>query len=240
LGLSWQLSVRNRPARIILVRHAQSMGNADPAIYTHTADNKVAITEIGEQQAEAAGRRLATALAGQRVRFLVSPYKRSRQTLERMLPFFDPAQIAAIDEDPRIREQDWGNLQCLEAMEEIRSARREFGSFFFRFPQGESGGDVYDRASLVLESLYRRWSRERDADALVIVSHGRFCRLFLMRYFRWSVAEFHGLWNLENCGTAVLEKDPQTGRYELETLLPGRSENPRPSWGAIAVEDVPG
>ena len=39
------------PRRIILVRHAQSEGNADPAVYASVPDSKLKITEFGKTQA---------------------------------------------------------------------------------------------------------------------------------------------------------------------------------------------
>ena len=42
--------------------------------------------------------------------------------------------------------------------------RRQFGSFYYRFPLGgESGADVYDRVSNFMESLYRHWSEHPQA-----------------------------------------------------------------------------
>ena len=40
-------------------------------------------------------------------------------------------------------------------MRQYRSERVRFSRFFYRFPNGESGADVYDRVSTWLESLYR-------------------------------------------------------------------------------------
>ena len=50
-------------------------------------------------------------------------------------------------EDPRIAEQQFGNLQDLEEMRESKRARDAFGKFFFRFPYGESALDVYSRVT---------------------------------------------------------------------------------------------
>ena len=40
-------------------------------------------------------------------------------------------------EDPRLREQEWGNFQDPKQMKEIRKQRRETGAFYYRFPTGE-------------------------------------------------------------------------------------------------------
>lgn len=40
-------------------------------------------------------------------------------------------------EDPRIREQEWGNFQEPSQMDAIMVERRKIGAFFYRFPTGE-------------------------------------------------------------------------------------------------------
>lgn len=43
------------------------------------------------------------------------------------------------------RLQDFGNFQDMEGKEREKTERLRFGRFFYRFPNGESGADVYDR-----------------------------------------------------------------------------------------------
>ena len=52
-----------------------------------------------------------------------------------------------------------------------------------------SGADVYDRVSTFLETLYRDMEKGGCGENAIIVSHGLFCRLFLMRYYHWKVLE---------------------------------------------------
>ena len=68
---------------------------------------------------------------------------------------FPSQQISAVFEDPRLREQEWGNYQDPLKMPHIMQQRREVGSFYFRFPNGESGADVFDRASTFIGTLVR-------------------------------------------------------------------------------------
>ena len=51
-----------------------------------------------------------------------------------------------------------------------------------------SGADVYDRVSTFLETLYRDMEKGGCGQNAIIVSHGLFCRLFLARYYHWSVS----------------------------------------------------
>jgi broad specificity phosphatase PhoE len=55
-------------------------------------------------------------------------------------------QIAGVREEPRMREQDFGNLQD-DRMPVTKKLRNAYGRFFFRFPDGESAADVYDRVT---------------------------------------------------------------------------------------------
>ena len=47
-----------KPVRIILIRRAESEGNADKGAYGRTPDYALALSAQGKQQAEAAGHRL--------------------------------------------------------------------------------------------------------------------------------------------------------------------------------------
>jgi len=40
-------------------------------------------------------------------------------------------------EDPRLREQEWGNFQDPSNMDVIMAERRKIGAFYYRFPTGE-------------------------------------------------------------------------------------------------------
>lgn len=43
--------MQRQPKRIVLIRHAESIGNVDSSVYAHIPDNKLHITERGKQQA---------------------------------------------------------------------------------------------------------------------------------------------------------------------------------------------
>ena len=67
--------------------------------------------------------------------------------------------------------------------------RRKFGSFYYRFPNGESGADVYDRVDSFWASLVREFSYHHCLENFVLISHGITIRLLLMRYFKWTIEE---------------------------------------------------
>ena len=96
-----------------------------------------------------------------------------------------------------------------------KAYRDAYGHFFYRFAQGESGADVYDRAGAFLESLWRSFERPDHPPNVLIVTHGLTMRLFCMRWLHWSVAEFESLSNPGNAETRTLELR-QDGRYHLD------------------------
>ena len=61
--------------------------------------------------------------------------------------------------------------------------------------------------------------RSLRESTVLIISHGFFMRLFLMRFYRWSVEKFHTLENFDNCGYCILERDDQSGQFVLKTAL---------------------
>ena len=196
------------PPRLLLVRHAESLGNTDPTEYARTPDWRIGITAKGVEQADDAGKRIATLLQGEPVAMYVSPYKRTKLTATGIRQHLN---VVGEREDPRLREQDVGNFQDPARMKELWSERATFGRFFYRFPHGENGADVCDRASSFLDSLFR----ERAADLeqsegtnIVIVSHGLFLRLFVMRWFHLTVENFHEMVNPPNCGIVEFVRIP--------------------------------
>src|SRR5436305_888353 len=82
----------------------------------------------------AAGPRIKELVGGARPSVYVSPYRRTLHTLA--LLGLDPAWTV---QEPRLREQDWGNLQDADRQRRHREERDFFGHFFYRLPNGESG-----------------------------------------------------------------------------------------------------
>lgn len=60
------------------------------------------------------------------------------------------------------QQQQFGNFQNHEEMRKAKKDRGQFGRFYYRFPQGESGLDVYTRVSPVGLSA---WLCDADSQA---------------------------------------------------------------------------
>ncbi|GAA1261777.1 histidine phosphatase family protein [Saccharothrix xinjiangensis] len=187
--------------RIILLRHGQSLGNVDELAYCRIPDHSLPLTEVGERQAREAGPRVKRLLDGERVAVYVSPYVRTRSTL-RHLDLGGQAERTVAE--PRLREQDWGNLQDPVQQEVLKHQRHAFGHFFFRLPNGESGADVDDRLAAFLTDLEARMREPGHPATALVVSHGLTIRLLCRRLFGWSIELFESLSNLDTCEDRVL------------------------------------
>ncbi|OQV09397.1 hypothetical protein CLAIMM_13522 [Cladophialophora immunda] len=196
-----------KPRLIIIIRHAQSEGNRDKAIHQTTPDHRVGLTEEGHRQALEAGEKLRALLrTDDTLHFFISPYRRTRETTEGILkslcsndPVPSPFQRHHIKvyEEPRLREQDFGNFQPdTEEVERLWRERAQYGHFFYRIPNGESGADVYDRVSSFNGSLWRRFSEDTMASVAILVTHGLCSRVFLMAWYHYSVEFFEDLRNI--------------------------------------------
>jgi broad specificity phosphatase PhoE len=207
------------------------------------------------------------------IHFIVSPYCRTVETFHGIMSaWIDPAaegpvtsaasrpeedrlqdwyaNLAAMGlvwhEDPRLREQDFGNFQDPNVIKQAKKDRHRFGAFYYRFPHGESASDVrckffvdscaavsshpgsrtssiihiqvFDRVSTFLDSLWRSFD-VNDCKNYVLVTHGISIRVILTRYFRYTIDQFHLMANPRNCEIVTLRHD---GRGKL--VLSGRYE----------------
>jgi len=209
-----------KPNRIILIRHAESQGNIDKNHYKDIPDYALNLTARGIEQAQQAGKAIKHILADESLCVYLSPYFRTRQTFQYIKEGLEINVIKSI-EDPRIREQDWGHLRHPDANEEIVRARDSFSSFYYRIPDGESGADVFDRVSTFMETLYRDFNKNDYPQNALIITHGLTLRLFLMRWYHWTVEEFENLRNPHNCQIVVMQKSANN-RYKLITKLEKR------------------
>jgi broad specificity phosphatase PhoE len=174
-----------KPKRIILVRHGESQGNADPNHYETVPDYALHLTESGTQQALAAGKHISDLIGTESVRAYASPWYRTRQTCQEIVTVLGERVVRMV-EDPRIREQEWGHLRAVDDMQALVKERIAFSPFYYRLPDGESGADVYDRVSTFLETIHRDFAKPDFPDNALIVTHGMTLRVFLMRWFHWS------------------------------------------------------
>lgn len=140
-------------------------------IHQTVPDHRVKLTPEGWSQAHDAGRRLRSLLRpDDTLQFFTSPYRRTRETTEGILETLTSDETSPspfrrnnikVYEEPRLREQDFGNFQpCSAEMERMWQERADYGHFFYRIPNGESAADAYDRVSGFNESLWRQFGED--------------------------------------------------------------------------------
>ena len=232
---------RGLPRHILLLRHGQSLGNVDQNLFTIMPDWKIPLSEKGKAQAREAGHRIQAIARDSPLVVYVSPYLRTKQTLQEVQSVLKNP-ILFIREEPRLREQDFGNFQDAKTVRAAKLERPQFGRFFYRFPNGESGADVFDRVSAFcgtfrqdMEQIAYSRSSSNAQDAAseienstaLFISHGITARLFLMRWLHWSVDEFEQTLNPPNCGLLHLQRDGSAYRLSRESTAlikaPGES-----------------
>jgi len=203
------------PRRIVLVRHGESLGNVDDTSYASIPDWKIPLTRRGERQAAHAGEELHKLIKGERLFIYCSPYKRTLETWEIMkdtLQEKNDVRLVGTRQEPRIAEQQFGNFQNPKKVRTAKAERRTYGRFFFRFPNGEAGLDVYNRASSFLATFSRdlQWLEANNVPMedlnILIVTHGLTLRLLLMRYFQLTVEEFEHSYNSQNAKLVIMDR----------------------------------
>ncbi len=214
------------PRRLLLVRHAESVGNlarttaeanGEELIDIAERDMDVPLSPTGEEQARALGRWLAT--AGPPTTIYASPYERASSTAR--LACESGRLDAPIIYDERLREREFGVLDRLtRAGIEARfpaeaQARGRVGKFYYRPPGGESWCDVALRVRSVLDTI----GREQPGKDLVIVTHEVVVMVFRYVIERLGEAELLQLSaarDLANCSVTEYRVQPaDPSRLEL-------------------------
>ena len=134
------------------------MGNIDDTSYESIPDWQIPITRRGERQSIHAGEELYKLIKGETLFTYCSPYKRTLETWDIIKEHIETKQdvkLLGTKQEPRIVEQQFGNFQNPKKVRTAKAERRTYGRFFFRFPNGEAGLDVYNRVSSFLATLGR-------------------------------------------------------------------------------------
>lgn len=205
--------------RLLILRHGESVSNADPertALPEAVGDR---LTQIGRDQADVAGRWLS----GQSFdRLVSSPMGRARETAE--IVAGHTGHSIEIDEGiHELRE----SAEYLELSPEEQKLRRwsvwmsRHGHDPDYAPKGgESFNTVVGRVT-----AFKRRLEEASADATILaVSHGIFARFFLMHSIleqKFRAEDVHRLWHLRtvNCGLSAFDHGER--RHPADPELPG-------------------
>src|SRR3990170_143485 len=215
---------QNWPERMWLVRHGQSQGNvardlADEAglsmIDIDLRDVDVPLSDLGHQQADAAGRWFAALTPDDRPEVILSsPYIRARQTAEAICKagaLVGGESRAIIDE--RLREREFGVFDRLtsfgirEKFPEEAEHRKRLGKFYHRAPGGESWADVILRLRSAMNTINIQYADRR----VLVVCHQ--VVVLCMRYILEELDEAQILAidreaEVLNCGICAYDFEP--------------------------------
>ena len=225
---------QNWPERLWLVRHGQSQGNvardaADEAgahqIDIEMRDVDVPLSELGQQQAHAAGRWFASLADDERPELILSsPYVRAKQTAEIICgegALSGGPSKSIVDE--RLREREFGifdrltTLGIRDRFPEEAAHRRRLGKFYHRPPGGESWADVILRLRSMLNTINLHYC---DRRVLVV------CHQVVVLCFRYILEELDEAEILSidkqadvlNCGICAYDFEPDVKGLCVPTL----------------------
>ena len=210
-----------KPDTIILLRHGESESNVDKRTHQLKPDYAVELTLLGRKQARAAGQAIKVLIrGGSGIQFYVSPYWRTRQTYQEVAKVLRRHRQATY-EDPRLREQEWGDdyvrAHGPRDYAAVEKARDAYGHFYYPLPGGESCANVYDRVSDIVGTMHRDFEKPNFPRVVIVVTHGMTMRVFLMRWFHLTVEEFEKLANPLNGEFWVMQRQTFGDKYELAT-----------------------
>lgn len=224
----------NRPALLVLIRHAESMRNIMRKGPTYFADDdarqkvrgipdhKISITEEGLLRALATGLYLRERF-GIPDYFYHSGYARTIQTADAILKAYpeEERKIIQVRMNQFIRERDPGHAYDMTEEEVslyfpyLRDYWKTFGGYLAVPPGGESLAQVVERVYLFLNMLFR----DRVGQKVFVCTHGGTlrCFRFLLEHWgfeqalRWPPGQ-----SPKNCGITVYVYDKAKQRLILQ------------------------
>lgn len=175
--------------KLYLVRHGEKISQNSGRTLN------AGLSNTGIEQAKRAG----LFFKDKKIDFIYcSKLERARETLEYIKPFLGDPKIIFTQE---INERSIGKFRNHE---EYKEALKLSGlkDYQFRPENGENYFDVEKRAQSFLESL----KREHSNDTVLLIGHGIFFRLLILRMFQLHMKEM-AYFNLENCSISYFEVD---------------------------------
>lgn len=181
-----------------------------------TGDHGTILTPRGEWQAEMTGNELQHRIEKPDV-ILVSPYRRTRETLGKMAVGWPELADVKTVEDERVREQEHGlallysdwRIFNVKHPEQDKLRQLE-GPYWYRYPQGESVPDVRARWG----SMLGTFTREYAGKNIMIVTHHLSILALRANLERLDANQFLALDRHEkpiNCGVTIYRGNPAAG-----------------------------
>ena len=192
--------------RFVLVRHGQTIWNQEERF---RGLSNVPLDEVGLAQAEATARRLSIEKPAA---IYSSGVHRAVQTAEAIAR----PHALAVHPLPGITDIDFGLLQGLTVQEAILRWPTVVESWMHtpqltRFPEGESLGDLRERAARTLAELGAR----HPDDTVILVGHTVINRVILLYVMGLGNERF---WRLSQSTCAINVFDAQDGEFTIVSL----------------------
>ncbi len=211
------------PARLVLVRHGQTEGNASGRFQGQL---DVPLNDHGRAQARA----VAPVLAGVgAARVVSSDLSRALETAQTIAA----ASGLPVETDVGLREIHVGSWQW-RTPDDIRAEAPSYaedllaGRDFRRSATGETATEAGERVRGVLERL----AREHPGETSLVVGHGLALRVGLAFTLGFDFAGSFALSGLWNCSWTVLEVRDRWRLVSYNNVVPGHS-------GALASPSSP-
>ena len=225
----------DRPLKLVLVRHAESVRNEvkkDASFFADDfardkvsglADEEVPLTEAGKSQARLTGHILKQSFGVFDYDYH-SGYKRTVQTAEEIMSNYSEYEIERMKlrMSSFIRERDAGYAYDMTEEEAKKSFPwmeeywKTFGGFFAVPPGGESLAQITQRIYLFIDTIFR----DRAGQNVLVVTHAGAIRAFRFIIENWTydqATRFSVEQNPLNCGVTVYEYDKKQHHLELKS-----------------------
>lgn len=163
---------------IFTVRHGEGQHQINPDIWKTASNREVALTPLGEQQAQEGGQFLKDfPLDPQKTVIITSPLGRASQTAEIIRQSLPGANLMI---EPLLEDQDFGTFtgltteQCYEKHPILARLydlhARRYGKYHVRPPRGETKEELVQRIEKFVKKA-SAWFENSEYDNMVIVSH---------------------------------------------------------------------
>jgi broad specificity phosphatase PhoE len=182
----------------------------------NVGDHDTPLAKGAEQQAITTGERLRTLIKKPDIIF-VSPYLRTKLTLDRLKEGWPELADVEIKEEERIREQDHGIALIYNdwrVFNVLHPEQRKLwdiqGEYWYRYPNGENKPDVRERSRSWSSTVIRDYSEK----TVLAVTHHLTILSMRANFERLSGEEFIRLDHEEkpiNCGVTIYDGHPDLG-----------------------------
>jgi broad specificity phosphatase PhoE len=181
---------------VILIRHAESLEDVDPNIHNIADDNAIGLTEFGKTQAkEIGGWILSNLPSATKVKVVLSPSNRARETWQVISPIF--TNITEVKTDERIRNLNWGNV-TLETRASVEAERYAVGVLHYCFSGGTNTPEYVHAIDQFVDEVILGCNDVDFPDHIVMVTHGFALRVIARLLLNVSEEEFRRLRNPPN------------------------------------------